>query len=93
MIIVTYDIMEDKKRTRFSKFLQQYGERIQYSVFTIRNSKRILDIILKEIDYRFRKEFHKCDSIIIFRVCNGCKNDIIRYGSPKHQENGLVFFD
>lgn len=92
MILVTYDIMDDKKRTQFSKFLLQYGERIQYSVFTVRNSKRVLNILVNEIKYRFENQFHKCDSVYIFRICNGCKEDIIRYGSPKHEENGLVYF-
>lgn len=33
MVIVSYDIADDKKRRRFSKFLEQFGYRIQYSVF------------------------------------------------------------
>lgn len=93
MILVTYDIRNDKKRTKFAKFLQQFGERVQYSVFTVRNSKRVLAIIMNEIQYRFEHQFEKCDSIYIFQMCNGCKDDIVRYGSPKHEENGLVFFD
>lgn len=32
--IVTYDISDDKRRTRVSKRLESYGDRLQYSVFS-----------------------------------------------------------
>ena len=43
MIIVSYDISDDKLRTNFAKYLSKFGHRIQYSVFEIDNSTRILD--------------------------------------------------
>ena len=42
MLIISYDISNDKLRTKFSKFLCKFGYRLQYSVFEIKNSKRIL---------------------------------------------------
>ena len=45
MILVSYDIADDKLRTQFSKFLRKYGNRMQFSVYKIQNSKRLLDII------------------------------------------------
>lgn len=33
MVVVVYDIPNDKKRTRLSDFLEGYGRRVQYSVF------------------------------------------------------------
>ena len=39
MLLLTYDISDDKVRTDFSTFIQQYGERVQYSVYKIKNSK------------------------------------------------------
>ena len=32
--IVAYDISDDKRRTRVSKRLESFGDRLQYSVFT-----------------------------------------------------------
>ena len=43
MVIVSYDISNDKLRTSFAKYLSRFGHRIQYSVFEIDNSKRIVD--------------------------------------------------
>lgn len=33
LVVVIYDIFDDKRRTKFSKFLKQYGTRIQRSSF------------------------------------------------------------
>ncbi|WP_054952021.1 CRISPR-associated endonuclease Cas2 [Flaviflexus massiliensis] len=33
--LITYDIPDDKRRTRISKLLKSYGERMQFSVFLI----------------------------------------------------------
>lgn len=44
MIIISYDIFNDKKRTRFAKYLSKFGHRIQYFVFEIDNSSRILNL-------------------------------------------------
>ena len=57
MYLVLYDIEDDRLRTRFSKFLQKYGRRLQYSVFEVKNSKRILDNIKTEIKTNFSKKF------------------------------------
>jgi|GEM_PF-2456495 len=57
MLIVTYDIHNDKLRTKFGKFLKKYGRRLQYSVFEIKNSDRILGIVKREIEAKFEPEF------------------------------------
>ena len=33
LVVVVYDISDDKRRTKLSNFLEGYGRRIQYSVF------------------------------------------------------------
>lgn len=91
MLIVSYDISENKLRYRFAGFLKKYGRRLQYSVFELKNSQRILDIVLTEIDMKFQKKFKKSDSVLIFSVCEGCKKKIIRYGYAVHEEEELVF--
>lgn len=56
VIIITYDISNNKLRTQFSKFLEKYGVRVQFSVYEIENSKRILDIVLANIESKFKKK-------------------------------------
>jgi len=33
LVVVVYDIPDDKRRTKLSKFLEGYGRRTQFSVF------------------------------------------------------------
>ena len=42
MIIISYDISNDKKRARFSRYIRKFGHMLQYSVYEIENSERIL---------------------------------------------------
>lgn len=91
MIIVSYDISDDKLRTRFSKFLLKYGFRLQYSIFQIRNSKRILALVSSEIKNKFEKHFGQTDSVIIFNLSEQCK--ITRYGYAKNDEEDLIIID
>ena len=87
MIIISYDISDDKKRTKFSKYLTRFGHRIQYSVFEIDNSERILNNIMSDIENRFMKTFGQEDSVYIFNMSAHCK--VKRYGYAKNEESSL----
>lgn len=88
MLIVSYDIANDKLRTRFSKYLSKFGGRLQYSVFEIRNSERVLENIQAHIKGYFEKRFEQTDSIMIFQMSQTCK--IKRYGYAKNDETDLL---
>lgn len=92
MFIVTYDFASNRKRSKFSKFLKKFGRRIQYSIFEIKNSQRILKNILTEIELRYKKTFTNCDSIIIIQLCETCKQKVRRYGYAENEEEEVVFF-
>ncbi len=92
MLIVSYDFSNDKTRTKFSKFLEKYGWRMQYSVFVITNSPRVLENIIAEIDQKYQKLFQKTDSIVIFPFCLSCTTKVIRYGCAKHELENVVYF-
>ena len=84
MVIVSYDIFDDKLQTKFSKYLSRFGHRIQYSVFEIDNSKRIIDNIVNDLTNNFEKSFSQEDSVIIFKMSSSC--EILRYGYAKNYE-------
>lgn len=88
MFLVIYDIAEDKLRTKFSKFLERYGERIQYSVFKILNSQRILDNVRVGIMTLFQKKFDQSDSVMIIQVPDNAITD--KFGYAKNDENDLI---
>ncbi len=88
MIIVSYDIQENRLRTQFSKFLEKFGFRMQYSVFQIQNSKRLLAVIESEIKNKFEKRFSQADSVIIIQTNETCK--ITKWGYAKNDEDEII---
>ena len=88
MLIVSYDITDDKVRTRFSKFLSKFGYRLQYSVFKIKNSNRVLNNIKAEIEGIYSKKFIETDSVIVFSLSRQCK--VYSYGYAKNEEKDFI---
>lgn len=88
MLIVSYDISNDKLRTKFSKFLSRFGYRLQYSVFKVKNSQRLRDNIIAEIEGKYSGSFSETDSIILFSLSKQCKT--LCYGYAEHEEKDLI---
>lgn len=93
MFIIAYDFTDNKVRSSFSRFLKKFGRKIQYSVYEIKNSARVLQNILDEVELRYKKKFKNSDSILIFQICDGCKKKIVRYGYAKNEEKEIVYFN
>ncbi len=91
MLIVSYDISDNKVRSRFSKFLSKFGYRLQYSVFRIKNSERMLSNIVCEIEGNFAQYFTQTDSVIIFVLSRNCKK--LSFGYTKNDEEELIFVE
>ncbi len=88
MLLVSYDISDNKLRTNFSKYLKKFGYRLQYSVFQIDNSDRLLKNISAEIKNNYEKRFKESDSVIIYRMTKNC--EVTRYGYAKNEEKDLI---
>jgi len=93
MIIVSYDFENDIKRNKFSKFLRKYGRKVQYSVYEIKNSPRVLQNILSEIELKYKKDFTGSDSVLIFYICEGCEKKIKKYGYAQNEEKDIIIFE
>ncbi|MGI6394222.1 MAG: CRISPR-associated endonuclease Cas2 [bacterium] len=87
-IIVTYDIQDDKLRRHVSEFLVKYGVRLQFSVFEIVNSPRVIGILCEGIKRKFQPRFTEADSIIMFFTD---LDKAITYGNAKHLNKEVVF--
>lgn len=90
MLLISYDISNDKIRTKFSKFLSKFGFRLQYSVFEINNSETILRNITTEIENSSVKYFTEEDSIIIFNLSATCKKTCYGYAKNDDKEFFLI---
>lgn len=81
MVVIAYDITDDKRRNRMVKLLEQYGSRINYSVFecmiTHKEQNQLLLAAANIID-------PKCDQVAVYHVCADCyaKTEYL----PRHQK-------
>jgi len=92
MLFISYDFEDDRQRARFAKFLKKFGRKVQYSVYEIKNSPRVLQNILSEIELKYKKDFSGADSVLIFYVCESCQKKIKRYGYAANEEEEVVVF-
>ena len=88
MVIVSYDISNDKLRTKFAKYLSRFGHRLQYSVFEIDNSERIVDNIVNDLKNKYEKSFSQEDSVIIFKLSSSC--EVLRFRYAKNDEKDFI---
>jgi CRISPR-associated protein Cas2 len=88
MLLVSYDISDDKLRTKFAKFLSKYGHRLQYSIFEIKNSERILENITTKIEKYYGEKFAQTDSVMIFILNKTC--EIIKFGYARNNDEKLI---
>ena len=89
MLIISYDIKDDKLRGKFAKMLTKNGcIRVQYSVYEFNNTKRLIDNIRENIRDKFFKLFTQDDSVVIFDV-NTDKTE--KYGNVIHRDKDIIF--
>lgn len=89
MLVISYDISNTKLRTRFAKILTANGAvRLQYSVYEVSNTSRVLDNLLLKID-NFSRHFSGGDSVIIFDV-SAVK--LKKYGNAIHRDKDIQYF-
>lgn len=91
MILISYDIQNDKLRTKFAKYIKKYGYRLQYSVFEITNSKNVLKNIMCEITNMFEQKFGQDDSVMLIETSENCK--ITKWGFPKNEEDDIILIN
>lgn len=88
MIIISYDISNNKKRAKFNKYIRKFGHMLQYSVYEIENSPRVLNNILADINNKWIKQFDQSDSVYVFKLSNSC--EVIKYGFAKNEDEDLL---
>ncbi len=90
MIIISYDIADDKLRSRFAKMLTKNGAiRLQFSVYEVNNTTRVIDNIIVKIENVFAKHFGGGDSVVIFDIGQA---KIRKFGNAVHRDQAVVYF-
>jgi len=88
--LVTFDIVENKKRNKLSTYLQEYGIRVQKSVFEIVLKPKELDLLLKKIENLISKD----DSIRFYRQDENTLKHFyyLGFGDEAFKNNSILFF-
>jgi CRISPR-associated protein Cas2 len=81
-VVVSYDISSDRRRGRVCKLLQDYGERVQYSVF---------ECLLRPEDLKRLRERLKPllepaeDDVRFYRLCASCRRRATVWSAKKRR--------
>ncbi|MFQ6114249.1 MAG: CRISPR-associated endonuclease Cas2 [bacterium] len=87
LIVVSYDIVEDKTRTQLAKKLLNFGKRVQYSVFECDLNKKQIEQMKKQtLKFVNLNE----DSLKIYKLCEHCAGQIESLGVKKGWEETEV---
>jgi CRISPR-associated protein Cas2 len=87
-VLVSYDISEDKRRTKIHNILKSYGQWVQYSVFECQ---------LSDTQYaKLRSRLYKLikpdtDSIRFYFLCAGCFRKVERIGGEPVRDDSIFF--
>jgi CRISPR-associated protein Cas2 len=88
LIVVSYDVPNDRRRTRLAQALKDFGERVQLSVFECLLAADELDRlrarVLREIDAAE-------DSVRIYKLCEACRGKVEIHGQGKATEDPEVY--
>ncbi len=87
MYVVSYDISSDRLRTKVSKTLEEFGRRVQYSVFEC----HLTDRQFQELYARLMKLAADMEdgSIRFYQICANCEARVRTIGVTNEDLNEL----
>jgi CRISPR-associated protein Cas2 len=75
--IISYDIVDNRRRYRVARYLESVAVRVQKSVFEADWNQKILYTVIEKI----KKVIDETeDSVRIYRLCSNCQSEIVNFG-------------
>jgi CRISPR-associated protein Cas2 len=88
LTIIAYDITDPKRLHKVAKLCEDYGMRIQYSVFECRleadRFEAFWDSLVSLID-------PSSDRVTAYKVCASCSKNILDAGVQMHSEKAIAY--
>lgn len=88
LVLVVYDIPDDKRRTKLATFLEGYGRRVQYSVFecflTLPEMRKLCDQVRRRV-----KESE--DNVRFYWISEEAMSQVLTIGSQLPEEPPDVY--
>lgn len=88
LIVVSYDVRDDRRRTRLAHALKDFGERVQYSVFECRLDDKALGKLRQRVEGLIDLAD---DSVRIYRFCQECAGKVEILGTGVLTEDPDVY--
>jgi CRISPR-associated protein Cas2 len=87
-VLVSYDISEDKRRTKIHDILKSYGQRVQYSVFECNLTQTQYTKLRNRLSKLINNE---TDNIRFYFLCACCQGKIERIGGEQPLDTTIFF--
>lgn len=78
MYVISYDLSNNRLRQKVAKELENYGKRVQYSVFECDISQKQLDILYPKLARIMQEEDE--GNIRIYTICKNCQEKLQTIG-------------
>jgi CRISPR-associated protein Cas2 len=87
--MISYDVVDNKNRLKLMKFLKDYGDRVQKSVFECNLSPKTHEQVKAGVEEIINK---RKDRVRYYRICKGCvdKVEISGWGELTEEEEFMV---
>ena len=80
LILVSYDIPNDRRRVKIAKALEDFGDRVQYSVFECDLEQEHFERLRRRLEKLVEKDD---DNVRFYLLCASCKARIEFLGRGK----------
>ena len=87
LIVVSYDVVNDKRRTKIHKALMSYGQWMQYSVFECDITQEQYLKLRQRLDELIDDE---SDNVRFYFLCEACEGKIERIGGRQPLKEGAI---
>ena len=91
LILVSYDVVDDRRRTRLAHSLKDFGRRVQYSVFECELDDRQIELLQSRVVGFIETEE---DSVRIYKFCAACRArvEILGLGGPSEAPDVFILY-
>ena len=86
-VVVSYDISEDKRRTKIHSILKSYGQWVQYSIFEC----NLTETQYAKLRLRLAKVIKTEDSVRFYFLCACCQGKVERIGGEQPRDETIFF--
>lgn len=87
-VVISYDISEDKRRTKIHAILKSYGQWMQYSVFECSLSTTQYTKLRNRLSKLIKPQE---DSIRFYFLCECCQQKVERIGGEQVRDETVFF--